>query len=78
MALELKVLELNRVFNNGGKNKNQQMKKRERERERERERFLERVKMKMYFHNIIKYKHQDCLYSIYMKMIPETNLTEHN
>ena len=68
----MKVLELNRVFNNGGKNKNQQM------REREKERFLERVKMKMYFHNLIKYKHQDCLYSIYMKMIPETNLTEHN
>ena len=42
----MKVLELNRVFNNGGKTKNQQM----RERERERERFLERIKMKMYFH----------------------------
>ena len=40
----MKVLELNRVFNNGRKTKNQQM------RERERERFLERIKMKMYFH----------------------------
>ena len=29
----MKVLELNRVFNNGRKNKNQQMKKRERERD---------------------------------------------
>ena len=37
MALELKVLELNRVFNNGGKTKNQQMRERERERERERD-----------------------------------------
>ena len=46
--------------------------------ERERERDFWRVKMKMYFHNLIKYKHQECLYSIYMKMIPETNLTEHN
>ena len=48
LKMILKVLELNRVFNNGGKTKNQQMK--ERERKRERERFLERIKMKMYFH----------------------------
>ena len=33
----MKVLELNRVFNNGRKTKNRQMKERERERERERE-----------------------------------------
>ena len=38
LKMILKVLELNRVFNNGGKTKNQQMKEREKERERERER----------------------------------------
>ena len=38
LKMILKVLELNRVFNNGGKTKNQQMKERERKRERERER----------------------------------------
>ena len=56
----MKDLELNRVFNNGGKTKNQQM----RERERERERFLERIKMKMYFPHLINYNHQVRLYSI--------------
>ena len=52
----MKDLELNRVFNNGGKTKNQQM--------RERERFLERIKMKMYFPHLINYNHQVRLYSI--------------
>ena len=39
----MKDLELNRVYNNGGKVRTNKW---ERERERERERFLERIKMK--------------------------------